>query len=288
MIYYKIQVETNTNLKDTIINLFFQNNFSGILEQLNIYNGNIIITGFTTDNNEIQIKNLKASINALKFFGINEDIITNISKVDDNEWSNSWKQYYKPFNIGNIVIKPSWETYIPKVNEKVIEIDPGVAFGTGQHPTTELCINAILDYLKPTDIFIDAGCGSGILCLVASTIGFDHGYAFDIEESAVDCTKNNLTKSQINNIKVFRANSPESLNEKVDIIFANIIASVIKLMAPSLKDILKENGILIASGIIESKYEDVLSLFLNLGFELIEKRTKKEWVCLILRRKLCH
>ena len=283
MLFYKIEVETSYNLRDTIINIFFENNYTGIEEKRNIYTGNIIITSFTDKDN--QIKNLKASLNALKFFGINDNIDLKISTIDDIEWSNAWKQYYKPFKIGNIVIKPSWEDYTPKDKEKVIEIDPGVAFGTGQHPTTELCIKAIIDYLKPTDIFIDAGCGSGILSLIASKLGCKEGYAFDIEPSAVEVTNSNLQKSNINNVNVFCGNSPTQINEKVDIIFANIIASVIKIMAPILKAKLKSKGILIASGIINTKYEEVLNLFIKLEFELIEKRTHKEWVCLILRRK---
>ena len=284
MLYYEIKIEACENLKETIINLFFENGFIGIREEFNIYNGNIIITSYADIYKENQIENLKASVNALKFFGIYDKIEITISKLNDEEWANSWKQYYKPFKLGNIVIKPSWEEYTPSEDEKVVELDPGVAFGTGQHPTTELCIRAISDYLKPEMTFIDAGCGSGILGLVAGAIGFKKGYAFDIEQSAVDVSIENFRKSNIENITVFQASSPTQIPEKADIIFANIIATVIKAMGADLVEKMNPNGILIASGIIENRYEDIKSMFENLGLKEIEKRTHKGWVCLILSK----
>ncbi|MBQ0105585.1 MAG: 50S ribosomal protein L11 methyltransferase [Armatimonadetes bacterium] len=286
MKWAEISVITSDNLKSTVINIFFENNFKGIQEKRDIYSGKIIITSYAEDNSELndKIKNLRDYITALNFFGIDEEVEINISSMEDDNWATAWKKYYKPFNIGNIVIKPSWEKYKPKDNEKILEIDPDIAFGTGQHPTTELCINAIADYIKPTDVIIDAGCGSGILCLAANLFGFDHGYAFDIEESAIKVSQDNFKKNNINNITCFRASSPVSIPEKADIIFANIIASVIKGMAKDLADKLKTGGILIASGIIDTRYEEIKDLFDNLGLETIEKRTNKEWVCFILKK----
>lgn len=287
MKWAEISAYTSDNMRDTVVNVFFENNFQGILEKIDIHTGKIIITGYSEQNNDLEnkLKNLRDNIKALKFFGITDDIEIKVDYIEDSGWATSWKKYYKPFKIKDLVIKPSWEEYESQPDEKVLEIDPGMAFGTGQHPTTELCLKAIIDYIKPTDVFIDAGCGSGILCLAANLYGFDHGYAFDIEETAVNVAIDNFKKNNVNNITCFKASSPTQIPEKVDIIFANIIASVIKNMAKDLSDKLKSGGILIASGIIENRYDEIYNLFNSLDFELIEKRTNKEWVCFILRKK---
>lgn len=285
MKWAEVCIETVDELRDTVVNLFFENNFKGIMEKRDIYTGNLYITSYTEEYNKEQIENLRDSITALKFFGINGYCEIKINYVLDDNWATAWKKYYKPFKINDLVIKPTWEPYKKSENEKLIEIDPDIAFGTGQHPTTELCIKAIQDYLKPNYSFIDAGCGSGILGLVANQYGFDHGYAFDIEESAVKVSKENFKNANINNIECFKDSNPKSINEQVDIIFANIIATVIKQMAEDLVNKLKPGGILISSGIIENRYEEIKNIFENLGLKLIEKRTNKEWVCLILTKE---
>ncbi|MBP5274567.1 MAG: 50S ribosomal protein L11 methyltransferase, partial [Abditibacteriota bacterium] len=205
--------------------------------------------------------------------------------IEEEDWANSWKRFYKPFRLGCFVIKPSWEPYSAEEDEKIIELDPGMAFGTGQHATTALCLGAVEDYVRPGDTVIDAGTGSGILTLAAHLIGATEIHAFDCDTVAVKTANQNFEAHGMD-VRAERAFDAGHISVQADVVLANIIASVILYMADSLAEKTKPGGVLAASGIIMSRDREVFEALTARGFEMLEKRTQKEWVCYIMKKKL--
>jgi len=212
-----------------------------------------------------------------------------ISKVDDADWADNWKQYFKPLEIGdNIVIKPTWETYDGD-RKTILELDPGSSFGTGQHETTALCLELVEKYMQshPNASVLDMGCGSGILGIAALALGAKSVFAIDIDENAVNIAIENAKKNGYGE-DVFKAvcgnvNENKYLAAKVcalgcDIVLANIVADVIIMMAPVLAASLSTGKTLIVSGIIAPKKEKVLQTLKDSGFKLIQLHEKNDWV----------
>ncbi len=210
--------------------------------------------------------------------------------LNDEDWANNWKQYFKPFTVSDkIIIKPSWEEYNESTEGKLIlEIDPGMSFGTGQHHTTRLCIEQIIKHMTTGMRVLDMGCGSGILSIASILLGAESCVGVDIDENAVRIAKEN---AELNNIYEDRftvycgdATNDETLQEKIgnnkyDMIAVNIIAQIIMGMSMTFPKFLKKGGLVIASGIIKKYLQDVLDNFKELGFEVIEINDSEEWVC---------
>lgn len=203
----------------------------------------------------------------------------------EKDWSENWKKYYKPTRIGkNIVIKPSWEKYEKNEADIIIEIDPGMAFGTGTHETTSMCTIAIEKYLKREETLYDIGTGSGILSLVAGKLGASKVIGIDLDPTAVKVARENIKNNDLENkISIKEGDLFKILNSKADIIVANIIADIIIGMSENIKEYLKRDGIFITSGIIKSKEEDVKSALEANNFEIIEIMRMKEWLCIVAR-----
>lgn len=209
--------------------------------------------------------------------------------INDEDWANNWKKYFKPFEVADkIVIKPSWEDYKDFAQGKIIlEIDPGMSFGTGQHHTTRLCIEQMIKYINKDMEVLDLGCGSGILSIAALLLGAQKCVGVDIDENAVRIAKEN---AELNNIfedkfNVYCGDVTEdtALQNKIgynkyDIIEVNIIAQIIMGMSHTFPKFLKKGGLVIASGIITKYMQDVIDNFENLGFEIIETNQSEEWV----------
>jgi len=206
-------------------------------------------------------------------------------KIKDENWSENWKKYYKPFKPANkIVIKPSWEEYEKQEGDIVLEIDPGAAFGTGSHETTRMCIGFLEKYVTSGKTVMDVGCGTGILAMCAYLLGAKQVSAVDIDESAVKVAKENMQNSGFD-INVFCGNLLENRYESVDIIVANIIADAVKRLAPASREHLTQNGIYITSGIIIERAEEVQAAIEQSGFELLEKNSLGEWTAFAWRKK---
>lgn len=207
------------------------------------------------------------------------------SEVDDEDWSTSWKKYYKPFHLTDrLVVKPSWENYDNKDDEEVIELDPGMAFGTGTHETTRMCSALIEKYLKTGDKIIDVGCGTGILSIIASKLGASRVTAVDIDEVAVKVTKENCAINKVDdNVFAFKGVLEDIEKEKADIIIANIIADIIIGISESIPSYLKKDGVFITSGIIKERKQEVLDQYLKKGFKCEEIIELGEWVAIVLR-----
>lgn len=218
----------------------------------------------------------------------NEKVILKIdSKIKTEDWANEWKKYYKPTRVGkNLLIKPTWENYDLAKDDILIELDPGMAFGTGTHETTILCLEALerLD-LKGKKVF-DIGSGSGILSVGALKLGAEIVEAVDIDSLGVEAT---IANAKLNNvfdkIIVHHGDLTEKLNSKADVIVANILSHILVKLLGNIKKFIKDEGIFIGSGIIKDKYNDVKIALIENNFEILQVNEKKDWVCVIARRK---
>lgn len=206
---------------------------------------------------------------------------------EDKDWINNWKEFFKPFYLDNILIKPSWEE-VPEgaVYDALIEIDPGTSFGTGQHETTQLCIRGLTKYMKQDDAVLDLGCGSGILSVIALKLGAGSIVGTDIDPICMDATKENMDRNHIEADKyvTYCGNliDDTSLQETVgknryDVVLANILADVIIPMAPAAYETVKPGGYFVTSGIIDFKEEPVKKALLDAGFEVLEVFEQGEW-----------
>ena len=206
-------------------------------------------------------------------------------KVDDEDWSEAWKKYYKPFHISrSVVIKPSWEEYSANESEIVIELDPGMAFGTGTHETTRLCAQLLEAYVKKGDHVMDVGCGTGILSIIASKLGASHVEAVDIDEVAVRVTEENCAVNRVSHtVSVYKGVLSDMPKVKADVIVANIIADVIIGLSDTVGGYLKRDGILIASGIIRERKQEVIDAYKDKGFELVSTDDMGEWTAMVWR-----
>lgn len=232
------------------------------------------------------VENLKAEYADIDFGRL--EIKTNT--LNDEDWANNWKQYFKPFTVSDkIIIKPSWEVYNESTEGKLIlEIDPGMSFGTGQHHTTRLCIEQLIKHMTNGMRVLDMGCGSGILSIASILLGAESCVGVDIDENAVRIAKEN---AELNDIFEDRftlycgdVTNDEVLQEKIgnnkyDMIAVNIIAQIIMGMSTTFPKFLKKGGLVIASGIIKKYLQDVLDNFKELGFDVIEINDSEEWVC---------
>ncbi|NMB28325.1 MAG: 50S ribosomal protein L11 methyltransferase [Tissierellia bacterium] len=206
-----------------------------------------------------------------------------ITEVYEKDWAEAWKKYYKPIKIGEeIVIKPTWEDYEKTDGEIVIELDPGMAFGTGTHETTTMCIEALENYVKENDIVYDIGCGSGILSIVAVKLGAKKVIGVDLDELCTRVSKENIILNKVEDlIEIKQGNLLDVVHGKADIIVSNIIAEVIADMIDSLKDYLKRGGIFIASGIIIEKVDIVEKRLIENGFKVLDTKVMGEWVSIV-------
>ena len=218
------------------------------------------------------------------------------SETEDKDWINNWKQYFKPFTVDHILIKPTWEELPPEHADKLlIQIDPGTAFGTGKHETTQLCIRQLETYVKPGMKVLDLGTGSGILGITAIKLGAESVFGTDLDENAITAVGENLEANGIpsSHFSVIQGNIIDDVSvqdaagyECYDIVVANILADVIIMIQKQVPAHLKHGGIFISSGIIDMKEEAVREALLsNNELEILETTRQGEWVSFTARRK---
>ena len=203
------------------------------------------------------------------------------SDVDESDWAHQWKAYFRPEKITDtILVKPTWREYSKNHDKVILEIDPGMAFGTGIHPTTRMCIAMIEKYLKPGDSFLDVGTGSGILMIAAAKLGAGKVWGTDHDQVAVDVAGNNLMQNRIatSTFNVIAGNLVENVGARFDVVAANITSKTILLLLDDIQKVLVKNSIFICSGIIEEDKNNVIQKIENSGFEVIEILTKETWV----------
>ena len=207
-------------------------------------------------------------------------------KMYEEDWANTWKQYYKPSKVGEkIVVKPIWEEYEQKEGELVVNLDPGMAFGTGTHETTRMCIQALEKYVKEESTVFDVGCGSGILAIAAAKLGAKLAVGVDLDPVAVESSIENVGYNNLNNIEILHGNLVEVIDGKSDIVVANILAEIICILTDDVKRVMKDGGVFITSGIIHDRVDMVCEKLESTGFEVIEKNRDGEWNCIVAKLK---
>ncbi len=236
------------------------------------------------------LENLKSREDAA-FFG---SLALSCNNVKEDDWANNWKQFFKPFPVGEkLYIKPSWETLPENTSRTVLEIDPASSFGTGQHHTTRLCLELSESVLKSHDKILDLGCGSGILSIGAMLLGADSATAVDIVDNSVRTALENAQKNHISP-DVYHTYcgdicSDTALRETIgsgyDLIYANIVADVLIAMSSLFKGFLKPSGHLIVSGIIIERADEVLDTLKEKGFEVLTVKEKEGWAAALLKIK---
>lgn len=207
-------------------------------------------------------------------------------ELENVDYSENWKKHFKLFKIGkNIVIKPTWEDYEKEEDDLIIEIDPGMAFGTGNHETTSMCITAIEKYMEEDFEVYDIGCGSGILSIVAAKLGANKVTAIDLDEVSVRVSEENIRLNDVEDkVQVLKGDLLDKIEGEADLIVANIVAEVIVEMVKDLDQYIKPGGILITSGIIEEKIPMVEEVLLDNNFEILEIEGQNDWSLIVGRR----
>jgi len=235
------------------------------------------------------LETLKQQLNNLSEYGLDVGKGTiAVNDVHENEWAHAWKKYYKPVHVSDrITIKPVWEEYQPgKPDEIIIEMDPGMAFGTGTHPTTILCLRALEKYLQPGDRVYDVGTGTAILSIAAVKLGASHVLAMDLDEVAVRSAQSNTELNQVNEqITVRQNNLLDGVEEQVEVVVANILAEVIVRFTDDVHRVLKPGGVFIASGIISAREADVKHALLKSNLDVIETVTIDDWVAIVAKKR---
>ncbi|MBQ7740192.1 MAG: 50S ribosomal protein L11 methyltransferase [Eubacterium sp.] len=218
--------------------------------------------------------------------GIENRIKTENCRLED--WQNNWKNYFHPTPVGKkLLIRPVWENDFDAGDRKVLNIEPGLAFGTGSHPTTKLCLETLEEYIKEDSTVLDIGCGSGILSIAALLLGAESALGIDIDELAVKTANENAAQNGFDNtkFKALQGDLSDKVSGKYSVIVANIVADIIIRFNKEVKSYLEEGGVYITGGIIESREGDVLLSFAENGFEIIERRENNGWLVFVLKAK---
>lgn len=250
------------------------------------------VTIYVADNPQgmeelMQVRQILARLKAQDPDGKYGRLELEMKDVDEEDWSNAWKKYYHPVQVGeHLVVCPSWEAYDRKPDEVVLTLNPGMAFGTGTHDTTRLCMELLEKYITPQDTVLDVGCGSGILAITAALLGANKIIGCDIDEVAVKVAGENAALNGVQDRIAFHQGDLTSQVEgSFQIICANIVADVIIRLSEDAGRYLAKDGIFITSGIIDTREQDVLNALEQNGFQVIERCTSGGWVALACKAK---
>ena len=270
--------------------------FVDILPEIDVDDG-VAYISFYLEEDEDKEKMLQAVREELKEIGTYVNVGSmeiEESQTEDVDWVNNWKQYFHQFTIDDVLIIPSWEDVQPEDEDKmIIHIDPGTAFGTGMHETTQLCIRQIKKYVTEDTEILDVGCGSGILGMLALKFGAKHSTGTDLDPCAIDATHENMDvngisrdqyRVMIGNIIDDKEVQDQVGYDRYDIVAANILADVLVPLTPVILNHLKTGGIYITSGIIEEKEETVVEAVKAAGLEVLEVNHQGEWVSVTARK----
>ncbi len=318
MKWTKYRIKTTTEAAELVIAMLVENGIDGVeiednvgiseedrkrmfidfLPVLPIDEGVSYVSFYVEDdsNEDEFMPAIKEGIEELRMFANVGDGTIVKSETEDKDWINNWKEFFKSFEVDGIVIKPTWEETKPEYEGKMlIEIDPGIAFGTGLHETTQLCMKQLHKFVKPDTKVLDVGCGSGILSIIALKMGAASAVGIDIDENATVATMENLETNHIpaDKCTVITGNilDDKSIEDKIgyecyDIVMANILADVLLPLTPLVPAHLKKGGLYITSGIIDVKEEEVKAAIEATGeFEIVEITRQKDWSSITARKK---
>ena len=281
-----IEVTTTPQAQDAVSNIMMENGCGGVAIE---GEAPVVVRCYlpVDDQLEGRLLVIRGKVRSLPDLGLEAGPgeIT-VKYAEDEDWAEAWKAFYHVSKPGRrIVIKPAWEEYEPKQGERVIELDPGMAFGTGLHPTTRSCIIALEKYLKPGMRVVDFGTGSGLLAIAAAKLGASLVIAFDADETAVRVARDNVVANKVDDrIEVHQTDNIRFVGQSIDLIAANLVAQTIIENADVMAGVLRTGGILIASGIIEEMLLDVEQALRNGGFDIAAIKSEGEWRTVIARR----
>lgn len=239
-----------------------------------------------TDDSDIMISKIKKRLAGLSDMAVQVDVLSEV--VDEKDWAHAWKEYFNVTRITDkIVVKPEWKDYTAAPGEIIIHIDPGMAFGTGTHPTTSMCLALLEEHVQPGKTLLDVGCGSGILMIGAAKLGAGAMTGIDVDPVAVDISRQNLEKNGIalDDVTLGAVTLDKTPEIRYDLICANIIAQVIVSIMPDISARLAPHGNAILSGIIEERVPDIYAALDTQNLECVQKITWDEWVALVVCRK---
>lgn len=299
--YYELKISINPNLEEIVSDIFFTNfDCEGVVLEEETYK-NLEMTSTTKgtlrvflnqdenyENMSFKISNLiEKQKEALKMRGFYEKELGSwdfsLEEKENQDWSQKWKEKWNVTHVTEkITVVPSWIEYSPKPDEIIITLDPGCAFGTGTHQTTQLCMKALEKYMNPQDKVADIGTGSGILAILAMKLGASEAYGCDIDDTVIEvCYKN----AKVNNVECkFELNTADKLNNEYDFICANILHNVLAEIMPDLKKLMKDNAKLALSGILDEKKDVVLDAIKDNGLKIIDTISQDQWVSFVVTK----
>ena len=208
-----------------------------------------------------------------------------IANVREEDWAENWKKYYKPFRVGrHLVVRPVWEKYEPQAGDKIISIDPVMAFGNGTHETTSMCLGLVEDYIKPGDTVLDVGTGSGILAIASVLMGAQSALGIDLDPVAVRVANENIERNGLSGrVHAQVGDLVKGIDTQADVVFANIIADAVILLSRAVRAHMKPGGVFICSGIILEREQDVLDALAEAGFTVDRIEHRGEWSAIAAR-----
>ena len=292
--YFELKISINPEIEEIVSDICFSNfNCEGVvlaeeawkdLEMVSTTRG--ILKVFLTEFDNSVVEVLKFERNILKSRGFTEEQLGSweviVDEKENQDWSKKWKEKWTVTKVSDkILVVPSWLEYEPKEDEVILTIDPGCAFGTGTHQTTQLCMKAIEKYIKKGDSMADIGTGSGILAICAKKFGAEKVYGCDNDETVIDtCIKN----AEINNVNcVFELKTADKLKNKYNFICANILHNVLADIMGDLKNIMASNAVMVLSGILDEKKDVVISAIDREGLDIVEILQQDQWVAFVVK-----
>ena len=257
------------------------------LSMENIGDNLVLLRTYLPNTSKRRLARIEVGVNLVRTLYPGGELV--INQLKEADWENAWKAHFTLLKVGKrLVIKPSWIPYEPEASEVVIELDPGMAFGTGYHPTTKMCLEALEDLMQPGMEVLDLGTGSGILAIAAARLGAASILALDIDPTAVKAARSNFRASGtgIKRLRLVRGSLPHPLAQdgRFDLAMANISAKIIQDRAPYLHQVLKPGGILIASGIINKQRQELTGTLTAAGLAPVTTYEAEDWVALLLSR----
>lgn len=302
--YTEIKIKVNVDELEKVENIFYKLGIFQLLieDPRDLFEKNIVNFDTYFDEEEIlkdgrDICSVKYYLsdeeNVIEFLNILNQMITvekinckiETNKIFEEDWANNWKKYYHTFKVNDkIVVKPEWENYDLKDGEILINIDPGMAFGTGTHETTKLCMKLIDKYIKKDFVVCDVGTGSGILSILSSKLGAKKIIAIDIDKVSISAAKQNVDLNNLKNVEILEGNLLDKVSEKSDLIISNIIAEVNYELIPDIVKVIKDDGIFIASGIIESKVDLIKDRLSEYKMKIIDELNENGWYAFAIKK----
>ena len=293
--YYELKISINPEIEDIVSDICFTNfSCEGVVLAEETYK-DLVMTAttegtlrvFLTDIKENPVEILKTERELLKSRGLTDEELgswdISLDEKENQDWSKKWKEKWTVTHVTNkIAVVPSWLSYTPKENEITITLDPGCAFGTGTHQTTQLCMKALEKYLKSGNTMADIGTGSGILAILAKKLGAKSAYGCDNDVTVINVAKEN---AGVNEVKcTFELNTADKITEKYDFVCANILHNVLYEIMGDLKNIMKDHGILSLSGILNEKKDVVLEAIERENLKIIDTITQDQWISYVVTK----